>query len=195
MPQTLILAKSTTEANRYAKVAGLDRFTYRAVRSAGSIRGVRHAEVHLLTSFLKRLDRHAILGALRWARTLEVYYVDFRDGEIRDGTNDPSTYADDGFDLLESHDVFGLELTDHDLEVAYRYNAIRDLEGTSGEETGETEPSEDPAPVAPRRRRSRCAKCSQLHFKDEACVEPDPDEQRADTNGFAPRPSVDDFFA
>lgn len=84
MAQTLILAKSILEANRYAKAAGLDRFTYRAVRSAGSIRGVRHAEVHILPSFLDRLDRHSILGALRWAKTLEVFYVDPADFEDRD---------------------------------------------------------------------------------------------------------------
>jgi hypothetical protein len=144
MPQTLVLAKSITEANQYAKAVGLQRFTYRAVRNAGSIRGVRHAEVHLLSSFLRRLDRHAIMGALRWARTLDVYFVDFVDGKIIDGTEDPRG-----------------DLTDQDLEVAYRYNAIRDAASEAADDpttddhgpeeqsaaTGETEQSEDAAPA------------------------------------------------
>lgn len=166
MAQTLILAKSITEANRYARAVGLERFTYRAVRSAGSIRGVRHAEAHLLSSFLERPDRHAIMGALRWAKTLEVFYVDFRDGEIRDGD-----------------EVVVNGPTERELEVAYRYNTLRDdsngdnmiAEGgpaTPEEDSAQTAPpesSEDPASAAPRRRRSRCGDCGELHFKDEPC--------------------------
>ncbi len=101
---TLILAKNISEANAYAKLAGLQRFTYRAVRSAGAIRGVRNAEVHILPSFLRRVDRHAILATLAWAKTLEVYYVDPADLE-------EETRGD---------------LTDRQLEVAYRYDALRD---------------------------------------------------------------------
>lgn len=76
MRQTLILAKSTTEANRYAKLFGMDRFTYRAVTRAGAIRGLRSAEVHILPSFLQRVDRHSIVAELRMARRLDVIYVD-----------------------------------------------------------------------------------------------------------------------
>lgn len=101
MPQTLVLARSITEANRYAKAVGLPRFSYRAVRNAGAIRGVRHAEVHLLSTFLDRLDRHAIMAALRHARTLEVFYVDVHDfpdllpGRAPDGEAVLSTYVED----------------------------------------------------------------------------------------------------
>src|SRR5690606_21749310 len=73
--QTLILAKSTTEANRYARLFGLQPFTYRAVSRAGSIRNLRSAEVHVLPSFLRRVDRHAIVMALRQAK-VDIFYVD-----------------------------------------------------------------------------------------------------------------------
>lgn len=104
MAQTLILAKNISEANQYARAVGLQRFTYRAVRNAGAIRGIRHAEVHLLSSFLRRPDRHAIMSALRQARTLEVLYVDFVGGEILDGTeNDPRFIAGpDGTDDVKA---------------------------------------------------------------------------------------------
>ena len=75
MRQTLILAKSTTEANRYARLFGLQPFTYRAVSRAGSIRNLRSAEVHVLPSFLRRVDRHAIVMALRQAK-VDIFYVD-----------------------------------------------------------------------------------------------------------------------
>lgn len=193
--QILILAKSTTEANSYAKKAGLPRFTYRAVRNASAIRGIRKAEVHILPSFTTRIDRHNILAALQWAKTLEVFYVD------------PA-------DLPEPPDPRG-ELTERQLEVAFRYNALRDLaeyeedmaalkaledklatkvrvtavsddveppashlqlvdrvkpEEPSGNEAGETESSEDPAPAPKQRRRSRCKECSELHFPEEPCA-------------------------
>lgn len=155
MPQTLILARNISEANQYAKAAGLQRFTYRAVRNAGSIRGVRHAEVHMLSSFLRRLDRHAIMGALRWARTLEIYFVEFVDGKIIDGTEDPRG-----------------DLTDRDLEVAYRYNAMLDA---SNEEqsapTGEAEQGEDSAP-APKPAKKRAATKKSTPAKPAPAVAP-----------------------
>lgn len=76
MGATLILAKNTGEGFKYARQIGLKQGSFRLVRDAHAIRGVRHAEVHLLPSFLERWDRHTILGALKWARTLEVFYVD-----------------------------------------------------------------------------------------------------------------------
>jgi len=169
--QTLILAKNITEANHYAKVIGLERFSYRAVRNAGAIRGVRNAEVHLLSSFAKRLDRHAILASLRWAR-LDVFYVAFENGQIVDS---------DISNMLEIPEG----MTERQLEAAYRYNAIRDgafeaaLDEHLGipteeesEQTGTTEPSETPAPKeTKRRRRTRCKDCGALHFSEEPCEE------------------------
>lgn len=160
--QTLILAKNIAEANRYARELGMQRFTYRAVRHAGSIRGVRHAEVHLLSTFLKRPDRHAIMSALRQAKTLEVFYADVADFpglEVRRVVV--------GGHLVDL-DKRG-ELTERQLEVAYRFNALRDLEESS-EPTGTPVPSEDPAPAPVQKRRTRCAGCGELHFKDEPCT-------------------------
>lgn len=168
MPQTLVLARSISEANQYAKAAGLQRFTYRPVRHAGSIRGVRHAEVHLLSSFLRRPDKYAIMGALRWAQTLTVFYVDFVDGQIVDGTGP----------------------TAHDLEVAYRYHALReeslsadnpDTDDHGPEEqsapTGETEPSEDAAPTEKPKPSKRAAA-----------------KRTPPAKPAAPAPPVDDLF-
>jgi hypothetical protein len=81
---TLILARNIREANHYAKVIGLQRFSYRAVQSAGQIRGTRNAEVHMLSSFWRNPARFTVLNALRWAK-LDVYYVDFVDGKVLDG--------------------------------------------------------------------------------------------------------------
>lgn len=119
--QILILAKSISDANSYAKLVGLPRFSYRSVRGAGAIRGVRNAEVHVLPGFLRRPDRHAIVAALRGARTLEIFYVDPADfgdepPELVPGGQIPVSNA------LES----GTPPTDRELEVAYRYHALRE---------------------------------------------------------------------
>ena len=149
MSQKLILAKSTTEANHYAKTIGLERFTYRAVRNAGAIRGVRNAEVHLLSSFTKRVDRFAILDALRWARSLEVFYVVWEDGAVLDGTEDHPRF------------VAGPKGT------ADVKNPVDDPEEIS-EPSPAPESSEDPAPTEePRgrtRRRFRVGGDAALHF-------------------------------
>lgn len=155
---TLILAKSVTEANRYARVAGLPRFQYRAIRSAGSIRATRNADIHLLSSFLKRPDRHAIIGALRHTRC-DVYFVDLADFDLEPKVEDPRG-----------------DLTERQLDVAYRYNALLDVDLTDEVvmplPTIERIP--EPEPKAPieepkARRRSRCKDCNTLHFPDEAC--------------------------
>ena len=112
--QTLILAKSITEANSYAKLAGLQRFTYRSVRSAGAIRGVRDAEVHILPSFTVRLDRHAILAALTWAKSLEVFYVDPADLAPAEEDSDSN--------VLEA----GTPPTEAEIDEAYALNAARE---------------------------------------------------------------------
>lgn len=208
MAVTLILAKSITEANQYAKAAGLERFNYRAVRSAGSIRGVRHAEVHLLSSFIRRLDRHAIMAALRMARSLEVYYVVFEGGQILDGEEDPrgdltdevleAAYAEhferEGARLSGLVPQVDVEATvaevrpeNPDLADAIEAANTEEDHGTSGE----AEQGEDAAPAEeskPRRRRSRCKDCGELHFPDEPCVQstvPAPTEPAVPDNYFA----------
>jgi hypothetical protein len=109
---TLVLAKSIPEANAYARLIDLPRSRYRAVRSAGAIKGIRNAEVHILPSFSTRPDRHSILGALRWARSLEVYYVDPADLGGVSSRPDPEP------------DLKPAGATDAELEEAYALNAV-----------------------------------------------------------------------
>ena len=79
--QTLILAKSTTDANAYAKLAGLDRFTYRAVRSAIDFHdgtalaidiGGGSVELIVGTADKVYLTSSEPLGALRMAQMFEL---------------------------------------------------------------------------------------------------------------------------
>lgn len=116
MPQTLILAKNISEANAYARFIGLPRFSYRAVRDAGAIRGIRNARVIRLSSFAKRPDRHAINAALRHAKTLQVEDVDL--AELRE----------QGFGVAKTRDTFvdlRPPMSDDVLAEAYAYHAIR----------------------------------------------------------------------
>lgn len=190
---TLVLARNISEANRYARAIGLERFKYRAVRHAGSIRGVRNAEVHLLSSFLKRPDRHAIMSALRQARTLEVFYVDLDDlPEFAPEVEvDQSPAGPTVAEFVEAHELNGTPIlgywdgenyvietrgpvTDRQIEVAHRYNDLRDASFAAAlppDLVGSVVDLE-PEPEAPAkgRRRTRCPKCEQLHFKDEPCV-------------------------
>ena len=171
MPATLVLAQDITQANRYARALGLEPFSYRAVRNAASIRGVRSAEVHLLSTFLRRPDRHRIMSELRLARYLEVLYV-----EVSVGRNGSVTIVDPDNPVFEGP-------TDEDIEAAYaehleRTAAAEAPEAPAGhshptvvateesdEQTSAPEPSEDPASAEkPKRaaRRRRCADCNSL---------------------------------
>lgn len=125
---TLILAKSITEANDYARLAGLERFSYRAVRSAGAIKGVRNAEVHVLPTFTERLDRHAILAALQWARTLEVFYVDPEDLKtpLTEEELEAARLAAEAAEAERRAQETGTGPTEREIEVAYRYHALRE---------------------------------------------------------------------
>lgn len=189
----LVLAQTPSEAHTYARRANLPNFTYRAVSSAGQIRNVQVVDVHVLPNFEKRRDRHAIRAALRHGRDIRWYDVEmpppaprpdglFPPGEQLDLLNLVDEQAAD----LAARDRAG-ELTDADVaELNAVSSALEadDQEDQGGEEAGAPEPSEDPAPAAPRRRRSRCRVCGTLHLADEPCPtapEPPVDE---------PKPSV-----
>jgi hypothetical protein len=64
-PYVIVLAKNSQEAAKYAKRAKLTRGRYRLVASAGSIHGLRRAQIHRLPSFDQRPDKHRILAELR----------------------------------------------------------------------------------------------------------------------------------
>lgn len=101
MSHVIILAGSAKEANAYRRDHDLP--TGRAVyaSSAGIITGVVPSQIHTLPGFAKRRDQHAVKAALKVARRR------YRDViEV--------TFDERGF------------LTERQLEVAHRYNALRD---------------------------------------------------------------------
>lgn len=101
-PYVIVLAGNSREGRRYAKLAGLPKGRHRVVYSAKQVRNLRHAEVHELPSFARRPDRHGINAALRYTRG-ERIQVEMPD------VDDPRG-----------------ELTARQLEVAYRFNALRE---------------------------------------------------------------------
>jgi hypothetical protein len=182
----LVLSKSISEGNQYAKRAGLPRFSYRAVGNAASIRNLKVADVHILPSFDGRRDKHQILAELRWGRDIEYFYV-----EMPPKSDEPAVDQGDGMGQQLSIDdvepepnlveliTDGAHGTPESLRAAAEAELAADLqvpdrpkpEGTDAQ-TAPPEPSEDPAPTeASKRRRSRCKTCNQLHFADEPCVQ------------------------
>lgn len=116
---TIILAKSPQEAITYARRVGLGLGQYRYAARAGSVSGVRVADIIELPGFANRPDRFAINAVLRYVRGERVKVEPPPDRRL------PFERA---------------------LEVAYRYVAIK--EAASGAEAGETEQSQNPAPTA-----------------------------------------------
>lgn len=104
LPYVIVLAGNSREGHQYAKRAGLPKGRHRVVYSAKQVRRLRSAEIHILPSFKRRPDRHGILAALRYTR-----------GERFDVTMPPKD------------DLRG-ELTDRQLETAYRYDRLRDTQ-------------------------------------------------------------------
>lgn len=155
MRAKLVLAKNFREGNDFARDMGWSSREYRIVRKAGAIRGIRSAEVFVLPGFLTRLDRHAILHALQWARTLDVFYVDPADlrddgpaGAEPDAPADPVTEI---ADALDDHSAPA------DFENPEVWAALAD---------GVEEPEPEPKPKK-RVRRKRCEVCEDLIMPDE----------------------------
>lgn len=210
---TLILAKDIRQANQYAKLAGLERFKYRAVTKAGSIRGVRNAEVHILPGFLARPDRHQILAALKAAKTLDVYYVDPADlvepleshvaSPLDESVYDEAyainaeidewiqacTPQEGRLDILEDLSSFAAESeAAHPVTLAPGEVVAPALTEAFGDQVVEqlNEPT--------KRRRTRCKDCEELHFKDEEC--PVEVTKQTPTPPSAPAAvDADNFFA
>lgn len=101
MSHIVILAGSVQEAAKYTRKANLPRGRYICPMSASQIDGVVPSEVHTLPGFRKRRDTHAILATVK--RSSKRYQnVRF-------------------FDIDERG-----PLTDRQLVVAHRYNALVD---------------------------------------------------------------------
>jgi hypothetical protein len=169
----IVLGANPQESHRYARRAGIPARNYRAPSSAASLKGLRSADVHLLPSFERRPDRHAIRAALRYVPDLR-----WIDVEMPAPVAVPNEQLD-LLDLLESTPAAtdGLLASTEDFELLQSpiIETVDLPEEPHGEQTGAPESSEDPAPVAPKRRRSRCKDCGTLHFTDQACQEPDPE--------------------
>jgi hypothetical protein len=115
--QTLILAASPREGGRYAKLTGMRPSRYRVVHDASQIKGIQHADVHILPSFAKTIQRHAVLAALQHGYRIEYFYVDPADLPTLD-----DRAADRQADELG-------ELNDDVLEAAYAEHAAFDSAG------------------------------------------------------------------
>ena len=81
----VVLAATSSEGNTYAKRAGLPRFSYRPIAKANQVRNTQVADVHILPSFHKRPDRHAILAELRWGRDIRLIDVEMPPAPPREG--------------------------------------------------------------------------------------------------------------
>lgn len=221
MTQILILASSTTEANRYAKLVELPRFSYRYVARAGTIHGnLRRAEVHVLPSFLERRDRHRVLSALQWTHC-EVFYCDPADFARPEGYTAPITDAleHQGINPATPAEWSGIEeqkqadweaFAEEQQLVADRAAALRDeITPAVAEvfakaadfdpetvEVGwgaeEYDPAKDPK-VNPdgRKRRYTCDVCSQKVWSD---VDPAHDSDAHATTEALKQPSPSNFF-
>lgn len=132
-PYVIVLARTTREGARYAKYIGLARGRYRVAFSAKNVRRAKRADIHCLDSFWKRTDRHALLAALRYTK-----------GTWFDVTFDPKAEpAPTEEQLAEVRDLLAADSefqqvvkalanlsgpTERELQVAYRYNCLRDAQ-------------------------------------------------------------------
>lgn len=105
MAAPLILARTFKDAHSYAQdVLGLSIGYYRVVNSPGTIKAVRGRELHLVPGWDKRPDRFSMRSAIRFCRNTVI-----------DVAAEPAAPADPRGDL-----------TERQLEVAHRYNALLD---------------------------------------------------------------------
>lgn len=190
---TIVLADTIHEANSYARRVGLRRGAFRFPVSAAAIRGLRVAEIHELPSFSRRRDRHAINAELRYSRgqrllvsadgepvegvqvapTARQLEVAYRYDRLRE-LEKPQWQRDldrklepEGWEPPESLTALQfLALAGNDDPNKNSADVLAELEETHGEETGTPVEGEDPAPAAPKRRRSRCKDCGDLDFPE-----------------------------
>lgn len=114
MAAPLILARTFKDAHAYAQdVLGLSIGYYRVVNSPGTIKAVRGTEIHLVEGWDKRPDRFSMKSAMRYCRN-----------RIVDPSAQEPTPADPRGDL-----------TERQLEVAYRYNRLLDSAVTEAMQT------------------------------------------------------------
>lgn len=168
MAAPLILARTFKDAHAYAQgKLGLTIGYYRVVNSPGTIKAHRGRDLHLVPGWDKRPDRFSMRSAIRYCRNT---VIDVAALKAADETTDPRG-----------------DLTERQLDVAYRYNALlalpEDIDevAVAAEATAQVaqddEPVTEPEPeVAPaeteapkKRRRSKCADCGNLHYKTDPC--------------------------
>ena len=72
----VILCNDYREGHAYAVSQGFRHGNFRVASRAGTIKGLRVAEIHQLPSFEQRRDKHSILAALRYARVPAWHVID-----------------------------------------------------------------------------------------------------------------------
>lgn len=169
----IVLCGNPQEGNRYAKRAKLPVGRYRVATRAGSIKGLRVAEVHELPSFASRPDKHAIEAVLRYAKCerlqVEMPEEDLRvtaeqalaeiEGELEDLAamifddiiDRPDSVAGPIIEAFLDSDIANLTSWHRQAVIQGVHDAGREEllldEEDRGEETGTPEPSEAPAPA------------------------------------------------
>lgn len=181
----LVLAHSPQQAGKYARRKGLRPGTYRAVSSAGSIRGIQVADVHILPEFHARMDSHAILAELRYGRDIvkmdvempepaEEVPVDQGDGMGQQLSLDSliamegkAALRPDEVERLNKHKsvdpVVELVPANQQTSDAVFFQQVESVTTMSEEEQAELEKAET---HKPKRRRSRCKTCGRLTYED-----------------------------
>lgn len=183
-----ILARTFADAHAFARGdLGLLHGQYRVVTSAGTLKAVRGATLHLVPGWERRFDRFQMKAALRWTyMTVIDHSEDPAEAPepVLDGLNPPGVQTEltDGADpaLVEQFEAF-LNGGDHPHEEPVSSNEdIQEMssnEDTSNgdnmtSEGGPAVPEEPPAeapeaPVEDKRRRRRCKECGLLVDPDE----------------------------
>lgn len=149
-----ILARSFTQAHAFARSElGLVHGQYRVVTSAGTLKAVRGATLHLVPDWKRRFDRFQMESALRWTRMEVIDHTeDLAEEPELDDLNPPGVQSEitEGADpaLVEQFEAF-LNSGEHPHEEA------------------EPEQAEESAPAESKRRRRRCKECGLLVDPDE----------------------------
>lgn len=119
MAAPYILAHRLSDAHRFAQdELGAARGYYRIVTSPGSIKGPVGADLFLVPGWERRYDRFSMKTALKFTRLNVIDVEEWRREQAEEPADGP---------------------TERDLEVAYRYNALRDAsqeEEPNGEPDG-----------------------------------------------------------
>lgn len=164
MAAPLILARTFKDAHAYAQgKLGLTIGYYRVVNSPGTIKAVRGRDLHLVPGWDKRPDRFSMRSAIRYCRNT---VIDVAALKAADETVDPRG-----------------DLTERQLDVAYRYNALLSLPedidevAVTEEATAQVTQDDEPRELGPHGNATTVSLEEALEMQDPAFAEkPEPTE-------------------